>query len=638
MKAYTGGEKINKQELRIAKQILQDKISNYSELEKLVGKSKKTVSKLLDQLQKDISDYGVQIVRKRNVGIYFTGNTDLLANKINGLLSDQSKDYKEQRIISLFSELLMNNHPITIQDLADQFYVSRSTLESDLKEIKVNLQKFDAKLTSNRFGVFISASEQIKRNLMSKLVDIYWGDAKYRPNSINHDLKIELPSKILSFFSPQNLKKVIKALNEFEKNSQIKFSDYEYQSLAIHLVIAIERIKKGVVLSKNKINCSIDPRTFNLVSILEKEFKFSIPPEEISYINIHIVATKKDPIADPHNQLMENDDLSNFLKSNLDEFDNGLINNLTLHLMPALSRLNLGLRIRNPYTQKIKKFFPYSYNKASELSLKLAKSFGVKTNDDEVAFIALHFETYYERKGNVNKIKVVLICSTGLGTARLLEQRLNKYYSDQIEIKRVISIQELLEEPIKEDLVISTINIDLAQIPIVVVPPFLDNPSLERINQKIDQLSKNISCSQAFMNLIDHRLIFIDNQERTQENVINFLGQKLIENKYAINGIAQSAIKREKLASTEIHLVAIPHAAIEFVKKPCIAVYINKQKVIWDKGKVNIVFFLAMNEDVKDEINELYEHLNKILDNKQTLKKMVHAENIEAIINLLRGE
>lgn len=50
--------------------------------------------------------------------------------------------------------------------------------------------------------------------------------------------------------------KVLNALNQFKKISGLKMSDYEYQSLAIHLTIAIERIKRNEVIkfsSKNSV-------------------------------------------------------------------------------------------------------------------------------------------------------------------------------------------------------------------------------------------------------------------------------------------------------------------------------------------------------------------------------------------------
>ena len=126
---------------------------------------------------------------------------------------------------------------------------------------------------------------------------------------------------------------------------------------------------------------------------------------------------------------------------------------MILHLVPALHRFELGLSIKNPYKDSIKGNFPYAYNQAVDLSIEIEKRFSVSINDDEIAYIALHIESFLERREE-KRVKTVIVCSTGLGTARLLEQRIKKYFSDELEVNRVVSVSELMAAPITEDLII----------------------------------------------------------------------------------------------------------------------------------------------------------------------------------------
>ncbi len=42
------------------------------------------------------------------------------------------------------------------------------------------------------------------------------------------------------------MKKVAELLNRYMNKTQLKFTDYEFQTLAIHLAIAIERIEQAI--------------------------------------------------------------------------------------------------------------------------------------------------------------------------------------------------------------------------------------------------------------------------------------------------------------------------------------------------------------------------------------------------------
>ncbi|BAQ57175.1 putative transcriptional antiterminator [Lactobacillus acetotolerans] len=226
-----------------------------------------------------------------------------------------------------------------------------------------------------------------------------------------------------------------------------------------------------------------------------------------------------------------------------------MIKNLTVHLIPALKRLSLGLTIRNPYTSKIKKYFTRAYNEAVDLGIKIKNAYGIFLNDDELAYIALHIEAFNKRNNKV--MTVALVCSTGLGTARLLEQRIKKQFSNQIKISRVVSVQEIKEKPVSEDLVISTINIKLPNVPLIVVSPFLDENGIRKINGVISKFNNGKAKPEAFMSLINPKYIFLNDKKITRNRVIKKLTDALYKDGFVRTGIGQAAIKREEMASIQ---------------------------------------------------------------------------------------
>ncbi|MDN6640515.1 MAG: BglG family transcription antiterminator [Tetragenococcus sp.] len=617
---------------------------HYSDIGEKINKSKKTIAKYLDHIEREVLKYGVQLNRKRNVGVYFSGSTEALAVAIQkGELTEVSEG-RDERIVSIFSTLLTCEGPVLIQDLADSLYISRSTLENDLASIKERLVDSGATLKNTHQGIYINASEKIKRKLLSQLLEMYWGKNNFWPASKKATMIDNSILQSLShLFDSETVQKVLDSLNQLQKRVNLKLDDYEYQSLTVHLVIAIERLRKGEPLLGKELDVRQDElkdSTKLLVSILENSFKMKLPEDEQRYINIHILAAETDnkSVSDDVRifNLETKSDLDTFLRESLTDYDEVLIGNLLLHLTPAIKRFSLGLNVYNPYTVEIKKFFSLAYNMAVDLSIKLKKVYKVNINEDEIAFIALHIQAYLERKES-KRIEAVIVCSTGLGTARLLEQRVRKYFSDRLKITRVISLQEIKEHPISEELIISTVNMQYEEAPVIKVSPFLDDFSANAISNKVDELIDNHEHANAFMNLIDKNLIIFDHKPKAKEEVIREIGDQLVKNGYGYKGIGIAAVEREKIASTKIGFVATPHAPVDYVKKPCISVYVNPEGISWDHGKVNIIFFLAMNEAIKPEIQLIYQHFNDILENDKRLKKILRLKNKEEIIGLLRG-
>lgn len=632
---------LNSKEIEIIISILNSGIVHYSDIGKNIGRSKKTITKYLNEIETVLTQYNINLVRKRNVGIYFDGDTAKLNKDIHSSGYYGLPKNKDERITLILSKLLLSEKNQTVQGLADLAFVSRGTLENDLKEVKRILAKHDAFLQTTSIGIQVVASESSKRKLISDLITMYWGKTLYSKNDKGElNSKLQLPTDITQYFKKDIFKKVMMALDEFDETSSLELTDYEYQSLAIHLIIALERISENESLDTGDSDVELEGNTETLVEILEKTFDFEIPKYEKQYINIHILAAEGQLAQNQKIQESKNDFqqqvIHNFLTSNIDDYDNLLINGLTLHLSSALKRLFLGLNLHNPYKEQIKKNFPQAFNEALELCSNMEKQFNVSMNEDEVAYVALHIEAFLERPKDM--VTAVIVCSTGLGTARLLNQRIKKFFSNSIKVLRVTSIQELKHNSIKEDLIISTINFDVPNKNVVIVPPFLDNNSVDRIKSAVDKILNKDSKPNSFINLLFKDLVFINDKTETRNQVIKKIGKQIIDIGYGNKGIDNAAIKRENLASTAMDNLAMPHAPVEFVNKPFIAIYVNKRGIDWNGQKVNIVFFLAMNKQVHDEIDNIYKYFNNVLEDKSLLKKIVNSTDSEQILRLLSGE
>ncbi|WP_167815086.1 BglG family transcription antiterminator [Sporolactobacillus shoreae] len=630
-------------EAQIIKFILAQKKTRYADISNYMKLSKRTVAKYLDAIDDIIKPFDLKLVRKQNNGIYFEGDVRPLFQPLvtsgNGIPGT-----KDERVLYIFSQLLMNFDFVTIQQLAENMFVSRSTVEGDLKEVKAFLEKSHVSLSYGQKGIRIETTERLRRDLVSKLIRMYWGRGSYAKKEngkLTRDIK--LPSDLEHLFDSDTLNKVLSSLDEFFYRSRLDFTDYEFQSLAIHLIIAVERIKKNKFLATNNTKFELEQNTLMLIEILQEKFQIKIPEEEKNYINIHIIAVQRKAMKQDdliwEDDLIRKNSVAKFLKSNLNltSYDDELIKGLTLHLLSALKRLHLGLTIFNPYTSQAKRFFPEAYEYALDLKCRILQKYGVDLNEDETAFIALHIESYLERNKANPELKIVVVCSSGIGTSRLLEQRIHKYFQNDINITRVLSLQELNETEITEDIIISTINIDAVSVPVVVVSPFLNNQDIEQIRRIKNSLTGSMINSSHFVTLLDPRLIFINPDLKYRDEVIQFISAKLVSFKLAKPEIFQSALEREKLSSTAFNNISIPHAQIDYVLDPRIVVLISKKGIVWGEETVNIVFFIALNKKVHKEIESIYQYFNEILEDSSKLNKIKNANSREEVLAVLKG-
>ncbi len=104
---------------------------------------------------------------------------------------------------------------------------------------------------------------------------------------------------ILDIIDRNTLREIENIVSEFIFKKNIEFNDNQFLSLIIHLALVVERIKSGDEIKIDKYNLiNLKENTeFDVANKLTKEiedhFKIEIPEDEIGYITMHLLGTKK---------------------------------------------------------------------------------------------------------------------------------------------------------------------------------------------------------------------------------------------------------------------------------------------------------------------------------------------------------
>lgn len=104
-------------------------------------------------------------------------------------------------------------------------------------------------------------------------------------------------------------------------------------------------------------------------------------------------------------------------------------------------------------------------------------------SDDEVGYLTVHFQAAMERQ--IARKRVLLVCSTGIGTSHLLKSRILRAFPDWtiVGVVSAGSLPSVLTDDI--ELVVSTINLPAVAIPVVYVTAFFNDADIKRVTETV---------------------------------------------------------------------------------------------------------------------------------------------------------
>ncbi|HGM1110326.1 TPA: PTS sugar transporter subunit IIA, partial [Clostridioides difficile] len=163
------------------------------------------------------------------------------------------------------------------------------------------------------------------------------------------------------------------------------------------------------------------------------------------------------------------------------------------------------------------------------------------------------------------------------------------------------------------DFVISTVPIEVGDVPVINISPILSDKEIRLIEKYIE--TGNIYLDLDIKSLFDSELFFTDLVFKRKEEVIDFMASKLVQKGYIDEDMKKSYFEREKIATTEIgNMVTIPHGAIGKVFDNKIAIGILKKPISWEISDVRLIIMLALDKDKILDYELIFSKIYKRVD------------------------
>jgi activator of the mannose operon, transcriptional antiterminator len=614
-------------------------------LSKRLDCSEKTIRNDLKRIEEFLHDYSsASIIRKPGIGVYLEIVEAERSQLFQVLLSKEQKT-NEERIIEIAYQLLIHDKPLTLQDLAKRYYVTKKTIKEDMENITNWLKRFDLELLSKqRIGNVITGTELNKRSALAHLSQLI--------PSLSDD-----KGYVFDLFLPYEITIVKKALQNLQLNYSIAFTDGATESLLVHALIMVKRTRqKSPVFIPDKEKESIYQTkeyqyTGWFLKQLEPIFQLSFPEDERIYFTWHLISSKKrqDLTTD---SLVPNDTLVKIItdlttklrKLTMINFesDSVLINGLTVHMHSVINRLTYGFPITNPLLSEIKKMYPYMFNMVILALEDLNEKYGLKIPEDEAAYLVLHFQAAIERlEGKRESMKrALIVCHMGIGMSHLLQAKMEQHYKD-IHIVNCIgkaNVHDFLNNN-KVDFIISTVPLERIHVPHIVVSPLLEAKDKDRLNQFFDQLEHKGTGSQEnfyLSQLIDKDLIHLKVDKEHRYEVVEMLGNALFQKGFVDEKFTHSALLRERNSATSIGAgIAIPHGNPTMIKKSAIAVAVLSEPLEWGDQMVSLIFMLGISNDNQKQAKGAIKQIASLSEHPSSVQSLVEAKNTHEFLSLL---
>ena len=297
--------------------------------------------------------------------------------------------------------------------------------------------------------------------------------------------------------------------------------------------------------------------------------------------------------------------------------------------------------IRNPLINTIKNNYPLAFEITLTAISKVFTKQPFVLNEEDVGYVSVHIgaaiERYFAKR--LEKKNVILVCGSGQATIRMLEARLNLYFSDKINIVRCISYNDYNNYRGKDfnriDFVISTVPLESKIVPSITVNFALKNKDVESISRFINRI--NVKKEQKESAFFDEELFFRFHEVSNKESLIRILCDKLKEKGIVEDEFIDSVLEREELGNTNMNDVfALAHPMKLCARETKVAVAILDQPILWGKEEtVKIVFLLAIKQGVQKDIEHLYDSFIKIVNDSKLQQKIINSKDYNDFISTM---
>ncbi|MDE8053998.1 transcription antiterminator [Erysipelothrix rhusiopathiae] len=431
-----------------------------NQLARQLNVSNKTVRNDLDLVEHFLAQYNVTLERKTGYGILLNCS-EKQRYQLKILLESYNQDPDltpkiRQDAIAL---TLLTETDYTMDALSDLFYISKSSVYSDIKAIEklflfynITLHRYEDKtfyLTgkerSLRNAIFDLLAKERTLHLLFKII-------KKEKGACGGDLLH--PGFDMT---DDEIADLIEQLPDFSVMFD-SINNYAHFIIRILVTMSRQNFDPTVEISET-FKLALQKKPYldiarQIIALLEKIQKRKYHEHECFYLQVYLLAylnTKEDNDYQVEQFVDKLIVTWTELLPHAFVADGQLIQNLLNHLKPTAIRLAHDIIIQNPLLPDIEKQYQNTFRIVKESIALINNPFWNQLEENEMGFLALHLASAIERFKK--PLKTILICTIAPSGGQLLKYRL-EHSIPEIVIDKIIPYNEFKDADYDADLLI----------------------------------------------------------------------------------------------------------------------------------------------------------------------------------------
>ena len=609
-----------------------------AELSQLLHVSTRQIRKYISILNEEHVEE--PLVISTNKGYKLSSTEQYLRYRESGKHNLETPQTRQNLIIQ---KLISSKNGIDIFDLAQELYVSESTVDNDIRSIRKMISAYQIGIRKEKDVLYIDGSEKEKRQLMSRLITSDSYD--------NFVLKDEV--RLLTYH--YHFWDFRKNLSDIFSRNNLFANDYTLNNTALHLIVMIDRIRSSCILHEQvDLTPFFETPQYTVAREIREyiEEAYAIQINDAELYNLTLIIMNNTTMIDY--SFISGSNISSFIEQRyidiahtvihnveecylLDPFDEEFIAKFTIHVKNLFNRVEHNYYAKNPLTAKIKSTYPLIYDSAVYIAQQFKDMYDIILNEDEIAFISFHIGSYFENNvQSKNKLTVLFLYADYYSLHQNTLEKISRRFEDKVTIKYAMSIHSYQPSLLHADLIISTVETPFPQ-PSIIIHPFLIEKDMNQLENTITKMlaEKNKNKLKEFLfDLFDPRLFYTNmNMDRTR--LIQTLCNDAIRLDYADASFTTDVFAREHMSSTAFEDAAVPHSLASNAKKSFISVVLCPQGMEWGTHEVHIVTLLGVHDDSRKLFAQIFDHLIEILSEPSFLNELVTCQDYDSFIQKL---
>ena len=459
--------------------------------------SSRTIRYDIEQINDYLKENHLQPLNLGKQGVI---NTQADITKARESLSEEGfyffKLSREERVCFSAVMMICSDDYITLSEIADQLFVSRSTIIQDLEHIKSFFRERHLYVLSHsNKGLLLEGREIDKRNLLIDMIQSENSIFKAEPifqhltQCLSKNLKIDL----------EDISMIEKIINEAEHIYGRFLTDQSFVQLRNYFQLSLYRLRKAHYVEYGDDKNSKWDMAKGMIDQIQQFIVKEIPDTEIYYVASVLNRMKYIKKTTSNKEIVKMQVITrNFIQNISKDIHMNLqgdyifYENLINHLESTFSTLGDRFAI-NSVVDEILQRYP-EVKQATERNVYVFEEYvGRKLSEEEIAYIVVHICAAIERNKNETvRYSVVLVCNGGIGTSQLLLARLEKFFHlDVIDIIPAHDIENMNMDDV--DAVISTISLEGKGIEYIQVDPLLTDEDCIRVGEKLSKIHPKVS-------------------------------------------------------------------------------------------------------------------------------------------------